>query len=141
MPLGAIALVVQQVTEGRVATVGLRLAEELEPETPPATIAERLKRAVRRLLVAAAATGSDRPQQHRDAVRVASSTMKASTPNTAAIRSAVSTSRGGPSAIRRPRSMITMRSAKRAASARSCPIASTAPPSCAARARSSITIS
>ena len=41
VPLGAIALVVQRVTDGRVATVGLRLAEELEPETPPATIAER----------------------------------------------------------------------------------------------------
>ncbi|HZO47877.1 MAG TPA: potassium/proton antiporter, partial [Xanthobacteraceae bacterium] len=49
VPLGPIALVVQQVTEGRVATVGLRLAEELEPEVPPATRVERFKRAMRRL--------------------------------------------------------------------------------------------
>ena len=32
VPLGAIALVVQQVTKGRVTTIGLRLAEELEPD-------------------------------------------------------------------------------------------------------------
>ena len=49
VPLGAIALVVQRVTKGRVASVGLRLAEELEPETLPATMWQRLKRAVRRL--------------------------------------------------------------------------------------------
>ena len=46
--LGAIALVVQKVTKGRVETIGLRLAEELEPETPPATRVERAKRAIRR---------------------------------------------------------------------------------------------
>ncbi len=50
VPLGAIALVVQRVTDGRVATIGLRLAEELEPETPPATMLERIKRAIRRAL-------------------------------------------------------------------------------------------
>jgi cell volume regulation protein A len=50
VPLGAIALVVQRVTDGRVANIGLRLAEELEPETPPATIVERLKRAIRRFV-------------------------------------------------------------------------------------------
>jgi cell volume regulation protein A len=47
VPLGAIALVVQQVNDGRVTTVGLRLAEELEPEAPPATLAERVKRTIR----------------------------------------------------------------------------------------------
>jgi cell volume regulation protein A len=49
VPLGAIALVVQRVSDGRVTTIGLRLAEELEPETPPATRVERFKRAMRRL--------------------------------------------------------------------------------------------
>jgi potassium/hydrogen antiporter len=49
VPLGAIALVVQQVVDGRVANIGLRLAEELEPEMPPATMLERFKRAIRRL--------------------------------------------------------------------------------------------
>ena len=49
VPIGAIALVVDRVSEGRVAQVGLRLAEELEPEVPPATLIERLKRALRRL--------------------------------------------------------------------------------------------
>jgi cell volume regulation protein A len=48
VPLGTIALVVQQVNDGRVATVGLRLADELEPDAPPATIAERYRRTVRR---------------------------------------------------------------------------------------------
>lgn len=50
VPLGAIALVVQRVTDGRVSTIGLRLAEELAPETPPATLVERFRRAVRKLL-------------------------------------------------------------------------------------------
>ncbi|MBX9774643.1 MAG: potassium/proton antiporter [Xanthobacteraceae bacterium] len=49
VPLGAIALVVQQVSEGRVATVGLRLADDLEPEAPPATFGQRAKRAAQRL--------------------------------------------------------------------------------------------
>jgi potassium/hydrogen antiporter len=49
VPLGAIALVVQRLTDGRVSTIGLRLAEELEPETPPATLIERFKRAVQKL--------------------------------------------------------------------------------------------
>jgi cell volume regulation protein A len=49
VPLGAIALVVQRVADGRVTTIGLRLAEELEPETPPATMVERFKRAMRRI--------------------------------------------------------------------------------------------
>ena len=48
VPLGAIALVVQRVTDGRVAAVGLRLAEVLG--TPPTTMVERLKRRARRLL-------------------------------------------------------------------------------------------
>ena len=140
VPLGAIALVVQQVTDGRVANVGLRLAEELEPETPPVTMVERFKRAIRRAL-RGALDGSQIGRSRTGCDPVASSAMNASTPNTAAIRSTVSTSRGAPSATSRPRSMITMRSAKRAASERSCPIASTAPPSCAARASSSITTS
>ena len=50
VPLGAIALVVQRVTDGRVTTIGLRLAEDLEPEAPPAAKIERFKRAMRRLL-------------------------------------------------------------------------------------------
>jgi hypothetical protein len=49
VPLGAIALVVQSMTDGRVANVGLRLAEELEPEAP-STMTERVRRAVRRAL-------------------------------------------------------------------------------------------
>jgi cell volume regulation protein A len=48
VPLGTIALVVQRVNEGRVANVGLRLAEELEAETPPGTMVERFKRAAGR---------------------------------------------------------------------------------------------
>lgn len=46
VPLGAIALVVQQVTKGRIATVGLRLAEEAESEAP--SWFERVKRRVGR---------------------------------------------------------------------------------------------
>ena len=49
VPLGAIALVVRQVTDGRAATIGLRLADELEPGQPPATMLEQSKRALRRL--------------------------------------------------------------------------------------------
>jgi cell volume regulation protein A len=49
VPLGAIALVVQRVNDGRATTIGLRLAEELEPEGPPTTRAERFKLAIRRL--------------------------------------------------------------------------------------------
>jgi cell volume regulation protein A len=48
VPLGAIALVVQRVVDGRAATVGLRLADELEPETPPSVI-DRAKRAIRHI--------------------------------------------------------------------------------------------
>jgi potassium/hydrogen antiporter len=44
VPLGAIALVVQRVTDGDVATVGLRLADEVETSSP--TLFERFKRAV-----------------------------------------------------------------------------------------------
>jgi cell volume regulation protein A len=54
VPLGAIALVVQQVTDGRVANIGLRLAEELEPETPPVTLLDRIKRAIRRVFTPSA---------------------------------------------------------------------------------------
>jgi hypothetical protein len=36
VPIGTIALVVHRVTKGRVASIGLRLAEELEPEDQPA---------------------------------------------------------------------------------------------------------
>jgi cell volume regulation protein A len=50
VPLGAIALVVQRVADGRVTTIGLRLAEDLEPETPPATGIERVKLVMRRAL-------------------------------------------------------------------------------------------
>jgi cell volume regulation protein A len=50
VPIGPIALVVQKVTDGRVATIGLRLAEELEPETKPATLLARIKRAIRRTI-------------------------------------------------------------------------------------------
>jgi len=49
VPIGAIALVVDRVSDGRVAEVGLRLAEELEPEEAPATRLQRLRRALRRL--------------------------------------------------------------------------------------------
>ncbi|MPZ38668.1 MAG: potassium/proton antiporter [Rhizobiales bacterium] len=48
VPLGAIALVVQKVTDGRVENVGLRLAEELGPETASAPMVKRLKRAIHR---------------------------------------------------------------------------------------------
>jgi cell volume regulation protein A len=48
VPLGAIALVVQRVTEGRVTTVGLRLADALDSESPASKIG-RLKRRLRRL--------------------------------------------------------------------------------------------
>jgi hypothetical protein len=41
--------VVHRVTKGRVASIGLRLAEELEPEDQPATLFGRLKRTLRRL--------------------------------------------------------------------------------------------
>jgi cell volume regulation protein A len=50
VPLGAIALVVQQVADGRVVTIGLRLADALEPELPPATLARRIGRALRRFV-------------------------------------------------------------------------------------------
>jgi hypothetical protein len=36
--------------DGRVATVGLRLADELEPETPPASVLERVQRKIRNVL-------------------------------------------------------------------------------------------
>jgi cell volume regulation protein A len=49
VPLGTIALVVQRVADGRAANVGLRLAEELEPDGPPASRLERLRRWLRRL--------------------------------------------------------------------------------------------
>jgi cell volume regulation protein A len=49
VPLGTIALVVQRVAEGRVANVGLRLADELEPEAAPATLGAWLKRTLQRL--------------------------------------------------------------------------------------------
>jgi cell volume regulation protein A len=49
VPLGAIALVVRRVTNHRVDSIGLRLAEELEPEDRPATRLGRLKAALRRL--------------------------------------------------------------------------------------------
>ncbi len=46
VPLGPIALVAHRVTDGRVTSVGLRLADEDEP---PATGAARLKRNARNL--------------------------------------------------------------------------------------------
>jgi potassium/hydrogen antiporter len=49
VPLGSIALVVQRLTDGRVSTIGLRLAEELEPEKSPAGLWDRLKRKARKL--------------------------------------------------------------------------------------------
>jgi cell volume regulation protein A len=48
LPLGAIALVAHQVKDGVVASVGLRLADEVEPEEP-GTPLDRLKAALRRL--------------------------------------------------------------------------------------------
>jgi cell volume regulation protein A len=50
LPLGAIALVAHRVADGRVTSVGLRLAEEV-PEEKPATLVGRLKQIWRRLLV------------------------------------------------------------------------------------------
>jgi cell volume regulation protein A len=49
LPLGTIALVAHQVKDGVVASVGLRLAEEIEDEQPPRTHLDRLKMAARRL--------------------------------------------------------------------------------------------
>jgi cell volume regulation protein A len=49
VPLGAIALVVHKVTKGRVTSIGLRLAEELDPDNGPVTLGGRLKAAVRLL--------------------------------------------------------------------------------------------
>jgi cell volume regulation protein A len=49
VPLGAIALVVQRLADGRVSMVGLRLTEDLEPEKPPAGLWERLKHRARKL--------------------------------------------------------------------------------------------
>jgi cell volume regulation protein A len=49
IPLGTIALVAHRVTDGRVTSVGLRLAEDGEIE-PPASWWGRLQQAVRRLL-------------------------------------------------------------------------------------------
>ena len=46
VPLGPIALVAHRVTDGRLASVGLRLAED---EEPPATLAAKLKKAGRDL--------------------------------------------------------------------------------------------
>jgi cell volume regulation protein A len=50
LPLRPIALVVHKVTEGRVSSVGLRLAEDDEGEGGPVTLAGRLKAGWRRLL-------------------------------------------------------------------------------------------
>ena len=49
LPLGLIALVVHGVTDGRVSSIGLRLADEDEIETAP-TLMGRLKQTWRRLL-------------------------------------------------------------------------------------------
>src|SRR5262249_37614308 len=46
VPLGPIALVAHRVANGRVASIGLRLAED---EAPPATLPAKLKRAARGL--------------------------------------------------------------------------------------------
>jgi potassium/hydrogen antiporter len=46
VPLGPIALVAHRVTDGRLASVGLRLAQEDEP---PATLADKIKKAARDL--------------------------------------------------------------------------------------------
>jgi cell volume regulation protein A len=48
VPLGPIALVVHGITNGRVASVGLRLADE-EPEPPPTTLRGKLQQWWRRL--------------------------------------------------------------------------------------------
>jgi cell volume regulation protein A len=50
LPLGTIALVAHRVADGRVASVGLRLAEEEEPADEPATLTGRLKGLARRIL-------------------------------------------------------------------------------------------
>ncbi len=49
VPLGPIALLAHRVTDGRVTSVGLRLAEE-EPTEPPATFMGRLRSLARRVL-------------------------------------------------------------------------------------------
>jgi cell volume regulation protein A len=49
LPFGEIALVAHQVTEGRVVSVGLRLAE-VEPDEKPPSWRRRLKQAWRKLL-------------------------------------------------------------------------------------------
>jgi potassium/hydrogen antiporter len=49
LPLGPIELVAHQVTDGRVTSIGLRLADE-EADEPPATWRARMKRFWRRLL-------------------------------------------------------------------------------------------
>jgi cell volume regulation protein A len=49
LPLGTIALVAHRVADGRVTSVGLRLAEE-EPSDEPATLPGRLKGLARRIL-------------------------------------------------------------------------------------------
>jgi cell volume regulation protein A len=46
VPLGPIALVAHRVTGGRVASIGLRLAED---DAPPATLPAKLKKAARDL--------------------------------------------------------------------------------------------
>ena len=48
MPLGPIALLAQKVTNGRVVTVGLRLAED--DEVPAATLAGRAKKMAKRVM-------------------------------------------------------------------------------------------
>ncbi len=50
LPLGAIALVAHRVANGRVTSIGLRLAEEEEPVEGPATLMGRLRKLVRRVL-------------------------------------------------------------------------------------------
>jgi cell volume regulation protein A len=50
VPLGSIALVAHKVTDGRVATVGLRLAEPEPAAQAPETLAGRIRTAGRRLL-------------------------------------------------------------------------------------------
>ena len=49
MPLGPIALVAHRVADGRVTSVGLRLAED-EEEEAPTTFMGRLKSIARRVL-------------------------------------------------------------------------------------------
>jgi hypothetical protein len=46
MPLGPIALIAHRVTDGRVTSIGLRLAEE---EIEPTTFVARLKKSMRDL--------------------------------------------------------------------------------------------